>query len=280
MAAMAGGCAGNGCAACDGRGRPGDAAFRGVLHQPDDEPDDAGRHGERRNAEDDGDPHGEGLAEARVAAVVVERDQEAEAARRGERRAGARDDAALRPRTIATEIAEPTHLKPLPEPAVCGETSGAYPAAARPARARRPTGWRRVRGRGRPPASGSRAPGGGRSSRRRSRGRDRRLPGCAGARAATSTARARRKSASYTCVGWRRTPSPKSTPQGSDVATPNVWSSSPVRKQPIRPMAIATASGTANRSPVRESMRRRRFAPSTASQPPAIPPTIVLPASR
>src|SRR5213595_2194113 len=54
-------------------------------------------------------------------------------------------------------------------------------------------------------------------------------------------------------------PSPKSTPVQSAVGFPYVPSGRPVRKHPTLPMAIPTASGIANKSPVRVLTPRRPF---------------------
>jgi len=65
--------------------------------------------------------------------------------------------------------------------------------------------------------------------------------------------------------------------QKCDLPAPAVWSSSPVRKHPIRPTAIPTHNGTANKSPVRRVIPRCRLATSTANNPPISAPTMVFP---
>src|SRR5882724_11409788 len=86
-----------------------------------------------------------------------------------------------------------------------------------------------------------------------------------------------KKTASYSCVGCLATPSPKSIPQGKLVGVPYVLSANPVRKHPILPTAIPTASGTANKSPVDSLIPTYFFISSTVIHPPMSPPMMVLP---
>ncbi len=92
---------------------------------------------------------------------------------------------------------------------------------------------------------------------------------------------------SYNCVGCRG-PSPKSTAHASDVRFPYVLSESPVRKHPIRPIAIAAHSGKTHGSPVLSLIptiflptsvashapqgRRQSFSPQSENYPASVPP--------
>ena len=104
-----------------------------------------------------------------------------------------------------------------------------------------------------------------------------RSPGATAAAAASSTAQDARNATSYNCVGWRGTPSPKSTPHGNEVGLPAVWSSSPDRKQPMRPMAMPSISGHTKASPVEPRTPSSFLAISTPRSPPSRPPMIDLP---
>ena len=66
-------------------------------------------------------------------------------------------------------------------------------------------------------------------------------------------------------------PSPKSTAPGQTGGKPCVRSSRPVRKQPTRPTAIPSTSGSTNRSPVATATPSRRLTHSTAMSAPDQP---------